>query len=62
MSCFFIMCTEIIEFFNFERKIVKNSPRFEKDIKVHILNIGLIEDTSTGRMSAFAGFERNMIV
>lgn len=39
----------------------------EKGIKVHILNMGLIEDTPTGRlifsvMSAFAEFERDMIV
>lgn len=40
---------------------------FEKGVKVHILNMGLIEDTPTGRlvfnvMSAFAEFERDMIV
>lgn len=39
----------------------------EGGIKVHILNMGLIEDTPTGRlifsvMSAFAEFERDMIV
>ncbi|MBX7384012.1 recombinase family protein [Clostridium chauvoei] len=39
----------------------------EKGIKVHILNMGLIEDTPTGRlifsvMSAFEEFERDMIV
>ncbi|OOR02891.1 resolvase [Bacillus mycoides] len=40
---------------------------FEKGIKVHVLNMGLVEDTPTGRlvfnvMSAFAEFERDMIV
>lgn len=40
---------------------------FERGIKVHILNIGLVEDTPTGRlifniMSAFAEFERDMIL
>ncbi|PFK18829.1 recombinase family protein [Bacillus cereus] len=40
---------------------------FEKGVKIHILNMGLIEDTPTGRlvfnvMSAFAEFERDMIV
>jgi DNA invertase Pin-like site-specific DNA recombinase len=40
---------------------------FEKGIKVHVLNMGLIEDTPTGRlilsvMLAFAEFERDMIV
>ncbi|WP_044797573.1 recombinase family protein [Bacillus cereus] len=40
---------------------------FEKGVKVHVLNMGLIEDTPTGRlvfnvMSAFAEFERDMIV
>ncbi|CAM4050662.1 MULTISPECIES: recombinase family protein [Bacillus cereus group] len=40
---------------------------FDRGIKVHILNMGLIEDTPTGRlvfsvMSAFAEFERDMIV
>ncbi|MEK4675463.1 MULTISPECIES: recombinase family protein [Bacillus] len=40
---------------------------FEKGIKVPILNMGLIADTPTGRlvfhvMSAFAAFERDMIV
>ncbi|PFA82731.1 resolvase [Bacillus cereus] len=39
---------------------------FEKGIKVHVLNMGVIEDTPTGRliftiMSAFAEFERDMI-
>ncbi|OOR04015.1 resolvase [Bacillus mycoides] len=39
----------------------------EKGVKVHILNMGLVEDTPTGRlvfnvMSAFAEFERDMIV
>jgi len=40
---------------------------FERRIKVHILNIGLIENTPTGRLifnilSSFAEFERDMIV
>lgn len=40
---------------------------FEKDIKVHILNMGLVENTPTGKliftiMSGFAEFERDMIV
>ncbi|WP_018931358.1 recombinase family protein [Gracilibacillus lacisalsi] len=40
---------------------------FEKGVKVHVLNMGLVEDTPTGRlifnvMSAFAEFERDMIV
>lgn len=40
---------------------------FDKGIKVHVLNMGLVEDTPTGRlifnvMSAFAEFERDMIV
>ncbi|MGG4265453.1 recombinase family protein [Peribacillus simplex] len=40
---------------------------FEKGVKVHILNMGLVEDTPTGRlvfsvMSAFAEFERDMII
>ncbi len=39
----------------------------DKGIKVHVLNMGLIEDTPTGRlilniMGAFAEFERDMIV
>lgn len=39
----------------------------DQGIKVHILNIGLIEDTPTGKlifsvMSAFAEFERDMII
>jgi DNA invertase Pin-like site-specific DNA recombinase len=39
----------------------------DRGIKVHILNMGLIEDTPTGKlifsvMSAFAEFERDMIV
>lgn len=39
----------------------------EKGISVHILNMGLLEDTATGRvlltvMLAFAEFERSMIV
>jgi DNA invertase Pin-like site-specific DNA recombinase len=40
---------------------------FEKGIKVHVLNMGLVEDTPTGRpilsvMLAFEEFERDMIV
>jgi|SRR5699024_4670670 len=40
---------------------------FQKGVRVHILNMGLIEDTPTGRlifnvMLAFAEFERDMIV
>ncbi|UED72144.1 recombinase family protein [Brevibacillus sp. HD3.3A] len=40
---------------------------FERGVKIHILNMGLVEDTPTGRlifsvMSAFAEFERDMIV
>jgi DNA invertase Pin-like site-specific DNA recombinase len=40
---------------------------FEKGVKVHILNMGLVEYTPTGRlifniMSSFAEFERDMIV
>jgi DNA invertase Pin-like site-specific DNA recombinase len=40
---------------------------FEKGIKVHVLNMGLVENTPTGRliltiMSGFAEFERDMIV
>ena len=40
---------------------------FNKQIAVHILNIGIIEDTPTGRLtfnifSAFAEFERDMII
>ncbi|WP_066385465.1 recombinase family protein [Neobacillus mesonae] len=40
---------------------------FEKGVKVHVLNMGLVEDTPTGNliftvMSAFAQFERDMIV
>lgn len=40
---------------------------FEKGVRVHILNMGLIEDTPTGRlilsvMLAFAQFERDMII
>lgn len=40
---------------------------FEKGVKVHVLNMGLVENTPTGRlifnvMSAFAEFERDMIV
>ena len=40
---------------------------FGRGIKVHVLNMGLVEDTPTGRlifsvMLAFAEFERDMIV
>ncbi|MFC0561953.1 recombinase family protein [Halalkalibacter alkalisediminis] len=40
---------------------------FEKGVKVHVLNMGLVEETPTGRlifniMSSFAEFERDMIV
>lgn len=40
---------------------------FNREIKVHILNMGLMEDTPTGRlifkiMTSFAEFERDMIV
>lgn len=40
---------------------------FEMDVKVHILNMGLVENTPTGKlifnvMSAFAEFERDMII
>ncbi len=40
---------------------------FDKGVKVHILNMGLVENTPTGKlvfnvMSAFAEFERDMIV
>lgn len=47
--------------------IQKVKELFEKGVKVHILNMGLVEDTPTGRlvfnvMSAFAEFERDMIV
>ncbi|MEQ2527739.1 recombinase family protein [Bacillaceae bacterium CLA-AA-H227] len=40
---------------------------FERNIKVHVLNMGVIENTPTGRLiftifSAFAEFERDMIV
>ena len=40
---------------------------FDKKIAVHILNIGIIEDTPTGRLifnvfSAFAEFERDLIL
>ena len=40
---------------------------FNRGIKVHVLNLGLIENTSTGRLiftvfSAFADFERDLIV
>ncbi|NYV68894.1 recombinase family protein, partial [Bacillus sp. Gen3] len=40
---------------------------FNKGVKVHVLNMGIVEDTPTGRlifniMSSFAEFERDMIV
>src|SRR5699024_4903283 len=40
---------------------------FQQGVKVHVLNMGLVEDTPTGRlilnvMLAFAEFERDMIV
>lgn len=40
---------------------------FDKGVKVHVLNMGLVENTPTGKlifnvMSAFAEFERDMIV
>lgn len=40
---------------------------FERGVRVHVLNMGLVEDTPTGRlifnvMLAFAEFERDMIV
>lgn len=40
---------------------------FEKGIRIHVLNLGVIENTSTGRLiftifSAFADFERDLIV
>lgn len=43
------------------------SDLFEKGVKVHVLNMGIVEDTPTGRliftiMSAFAQFERDLIV
>lgn len=46
-------------------EIIKNL--FERNIKVHVLNMGVIENTATGRLiftifSAFAKFERDMIV
>lgn len=40
---------------------------FERGVKVHVLNMGIIEDTPTGRLiltifSGFAEFERDLIV
>ena len=40
---------------------------FDKGVKVHVLNMGVVENTPTGRlifniMSAFAEFERDMII
>jgi DNA invertase Pin-like site-specific DNA recombinase len=46
-------------------QIIRNL--FEQGVKVHVLNMGLIENTPTGKliltiMSGFAEFERDMIV
>ncbi|MFE4523099.1 recombinase family protein [Cytobacillus firmus] len=46
-------------------EIIKNL--FDRNIKVHVLNMGVIENTPTGRLifsifSAFAEFERDMVV
>ncbi|MEH7254287.1 recombinase family protein [Neobacillus niacini] len=46
-------------------QIIRNL--FEQGVKIHILNMGLIENTPTGKliltiMSGFAEFERDMIV
>ncbi|WP_223594999.1 recombinase family protein [Neobacillus bataviensis] len=46
-------------------RIIKNL--FKQGVKVHVLNMGLIENTPTGRliltiMSGFAEFERDMII
>lgn len=43
------------------------SDLFKRGVKVHVLNMGIIEDTPTGRLtftifSAFAEFERDMII
>lgn len=40
---------------------------FEKGVRINVLNLGIIENTSTGRLiftifSAFADFEHNLIV
>lgn len=40
---------------------------FEKGVRINVLNLGIIENTSTGRLiftifSAFADFERDLIV
>lgn len=40
---------------------------FEKGVRINVLNLGVIENTSTGRLiftifSAFADFERDLIV
>lgn len=40
---------------------------FERGVRVHIINMGIVENTSTGRllftvMSGFAEFERDMII
>lgn len=50
-----------------EKAIAFIKELFNKGIKVHILNMGLIEDTPTGRLiltifSGFAEFERDLIV
>jgi DNA invertase Pin-like site-specific DNA recombinase len=42
-------------------------PLFEKGVKVNVLNMGIIENTPTGRLtftifSVFAEFERDLIV
>ena len=50
-----------------ERATMTDRELFEKGIKVHILNMGLVENTLTGNliltvMLAFAEYERGMIV
>jgi DNA invertase Pin-like site-specific DNA recombinase len=50
-----------------EKAIAFIKDLFNKGIKVHILNMGLIEDTPTGKLiltifSGFAEFERDLIV
>ena len=47
--------------------LIRLKELFENGIKVHVLNMGFVEDTPTGRlilsvMLAFAEFERDMIV
>ena len=44
-----------------------NQVLFEKGVRINVLNLGVIENTSTGRLiftifSAFADFERDLIV